>query len=795
MLLGILLIHALLIPLLFIVILRMVQQDYQAQFIDYARSQSHTLANLLARIPQRTQVDQTISDLMLTGQVLYAELLPNKAVSAVSPHVAEPSTDASASDFKEDFFFGQHGDHVYYIAVPVAGSTPETTGTLRLGYNEVPTLEHIQTLYRFNRYLAAAYIGFSLLFIFFFGHLLTQPIRQLRNASRKIASGDTAESLSVVTNITEVSDLALDLESMRQELVSREHETRKSNALLRDSETYIRAVIENVNEGIIVIGEGDAVATFNPAAEQIFGYSGEEIIGQNISLLIPDHNQGLHDNYLRNPDKTQKFSALGVAREVVGRRKNGTQFPLELKTNEVRIASGKLFIASARDITDRKESEQRILHLATHDTLTGLPNRNLLLDRIEQALVHAHRTHLHVAILFIDLDKFKTINDTLGHDVGDLLLQAATQRLTTGVRTEDTVARQGGDEFIVLLPNIKNAQDAGTVAEKLLETLILPYQINNKELYISASIGIAIYPDDGKDVNTLLKNSDTAMYHAKETGRNNCQFYTLEMNQIAAELHSLGTDLHHALERNELLLYYQPIIDIISGNLAGMEVLLRWQHPDRGLILPLQFIPLAEEIGLITTIGEWLFQAACEQLKIWHQQGHQIPKLAINLSVKQFRQKILAETLMRILANTGIAAHLVELEITESLLMDETGDAIETLRKLSKLGLAIAIDDFGTGYSSLSYLKHFPIDTLKIDRSFVMDITSDPDDASIVKAIINLAHSMQMKVIAEGVTSESQLVFLRQHGCDQYQGYYFSQPLPAAEVIKILPPIDPELKI
>ncbi|MDO8412477.1 MAG: EAL domain-containing protein [Gallionellaceae bacterium] len=780
MLLGILLIHALLIPLLFAVILRMVQQDYQAQFIDYARSQSHTLANLLAQIPEHAQIEQTINDLMLAGEVLYAELLPDKAQALT---LATPGI----TDFQEDFFFGQHGDHVYYIAIPVTGPTPESKGTLRLGYDEVPTLERIQILYRFNRYLATAYIGFSLLFILFFGHRLTKSIRQLRTASRKIASGHTAESLSVVTNITEVSDLAADLESMRRELVSREQETLKTNALLRDSETYTRAVLENINEGIIVISEDDRVATFNSAAEQIFGYTDQEIIGQNINLLIPDHGQGLHANYLRHSDISDTPPTLGVSREVVGRRKNGTHFPLELKTNEVRIESGRLFIASARDITARKESEQRILHLATHDTLTSLPNRNLLLDRIEQVLVHVQRSHLHAAVLFIDLDKFKTINDTLGHDVGDLLLQAVTRRLIAGVRTEDTVARQGGDEFIVLLPSINNAQDAGTVAEKLLEALVLPYQINNKELYISASIGIAIYPDDGQDVNTLLKNSDTAMYHAKEAGRNNCQFYTLEMNQIAAELHSLGTDLHHALARKELLLHYQPIIDVITGKLMGMEALLRWQHPDKGLILPRQFIPLAEEIGLIVPIGEWIVEAACQQLQNWHKQGYDIPKLAINLSVKQFRQKTLAATILRIMANSGIAAHRIELEITESLLMENVDDAIETLRELNKLGMAISIDDFGTGYSSLSYLKRFPIDTLKIDHSFVMDIATDPDDASIVKAIITLAHSMQMKVIAEGVETDAQLAFLRQHGCDQYQGYYFSQPLSATEVIKILP--------
>lgn len=518
MLLGILLIHALLIPLLFTVILRTVKQDYQAQFIDYARSQSHNLARLLAQLPERAQVDQTINDLILTGEVVYAEFFLSKAL----PSRNRPDN----NDFQEDFFFGEHGNNIYFIAIPVTNTTFESQGILRLGYDETPTIERIQRLYRFNGYLAAAYVGLSLLFILFFSHRLTKSIRQLRIASHKIARGHTADSLSVTTKITEVSDLAADMESMRQKLVSREQEMRTANTMLRDSETYTLAVLNNVDEGIIVIKEGNIVATFNPAAEQIFGYASSEIVGKNIGLLIPDKSGQLQNNSQIGQEEMGKFTTAGIASEVVGEHKNGSRFPLELKTNAIRIESGRLLIASVRDITVRKESEQRILHLATHDTLTGLPNRNLLLDRVEQALVHAQRSHLHAAVLFIDLDNFKIINDTLGHDVGDLLLQDVTARLLASVRTEDTVARQGGDEFVMLLQSVSNAQDAGTVAAKLLETLRLPYWVKGKELHISASIGIAIFPDDGKDVNALLKNSDTAMYHAKETGRNNYQFYT-----------------------------------------------------------------------------------------------------------------------------------------------------------------------------------------------------------------------------------------------------------------------------
>ena len=435
------------------------------------------------------------------------------------------------------------------------------------------------------------------------------------------------------------------------------------------------------------------------------------------------------------------------------------------------------------EIAERKMAEKQMQHLANYDALTGLPNRNLLQDRFKQVLAHVSRNQLRTAVLFIDLDQFKTINDTLGHNVGDILLWSVADRLVSAVREEDTVARQGGDEFILLLHHIDSVEDADKVGLKLLTTLTQPYQINEKLLYVSASIGIAIYPDDGKDVDTLLKNSDTAMYHAKESGRNNYQFFSPNMNQMAMEKQTLGTDLHHALERNELLLHYQPVIDISSGELTGMEVLLRWQHPDRGLISPVKFIPLAEDTGLIVPIGEWVLVSACEQLKSWQNQGYDVPSLAINLSAKQFRKNTLAATISRILQASGVEARYITLEITESVFMENTDEVAEMLRTLSGMGLAISIDDFGTGYSSLSYLKRFPINTLKIDRSFVMDIVTDPDDAAIVTAIIAMAHSLKMKVIAEGVETAEQLAFLHQQQCGQYQGYYFSKPLPASEIV------------
>ena len=558
---------------------------------------------------------------------------------------------------------------------------------------------------------------------------------------------------------------------------------RRMHQGLTESEARLRAIVATAMDAVVQIDAQGIVTGWNGQAESIFGWAPSEAIGQALhQMIIPEQYQKVHIQGLKHFHASGEAPFLNKRLEITALHRDGREFPVELTISPARWHDKIEFCAFVRDITERKQSEQFILHLATHDALTGLPNRHLLNDRIQQALIQSQREAAQTAVLFIDLDQFKTINDSLGHDVGDLLLKEVAQRLVSCLRNGDTVARSGGDEFVVVLTDISNAQEAATVAQKLLDALIAPYQISGNDMRTTASIGIAIFPDDGENVETLIKNSDLAMYYAKEAGRNNCQFFTQKMNRVVAEKHAMGTDLHHAIARNELLLNFQPIVDIRGGTLAGMEVLLRWQHPRWGLVSPLQFIPLAEEIGLIVPIGEWVLKAACTQLKAWQQQGYEVPRLAINLSVKQFRQKTLAETVARILAETGVEARDIELEITESLLLENTDEVAHTLRKLSAMGLEISIDDFGTGYSSLNYLKRFPINNLKIDRSFVMDISNDADDTAIVIAIIALAHSLQMKVIAEGVETEQQLAFLRQQGCDQYQGYNFSEPLSAPEV-------------
>ncbi|MGG7054073.1 EAL domain-containing protein [Nitrosomonas sp. ANs5] len=435
---------------------------------------------------------------------------------------------------------------------------------------------------------------------------------------------------------------------------------------------------------------------------------------------------------------------------------------------------------------ERKQVEQRVNYMANHDVLTGLPNRLLLQDRISQAIAHCRRNHRKMAVLFLDLDHFKVINDSLGHSVGDLLLKEVAARLLLSIREEDTVARQGGDEFIIILPSIHADQDVEIVIQKILRVLAQPYHIDGKELSIGASVGVSVFPEHGSDADTLMKRSDIAMYYAKSTGRNTYKFFSPEMDRKAMERHYLGIELHHALRSSDLMLYFQPIADMVSGKLVGMEVLLRWQHVERGWISPSIFIALAEETGLIVPIGEWVVEKACLQIKDWQAKGYVVPRLAINISIKQLQGRALTENIARILSETGVAADCLTLEITESILTENVEKTIETLRQLSMMGFKISIDDFGTGYSSLNYLKRYPISTLKIDQSFIHEIMVDSNDDAIVTAIIAMAHSLDIKVIAEGVETVEQSNYLAQKGCDFYQGFYFSEPLPASGVVSFL---------
>jgi diguanylate cyclase (GGDEF)-like protein/PAS domain S-box-containing protein len=441
---------------------------------------------------------------------------------------------------------------------------------------------------------------------------------------------------------------------------------------------------------------------------------------------------------------------------------------------------------SFRDITKRKQAEERLNYLASFDPLTGLPNRTLFCDRLSQALERASWHKRSVAVLFLDLDRFKNINDTLGHAFGDLLLKGVSARLTDCVREGDTVARLGGDEFVLILDNLAQEEDTRLIAQKVLSYLSSPFNLEGREFFITTSIGIALYPDDGPDYETLLKSADTAMYRAKEKGKNNYQHYSPALNAKMSERLALENDLRHALEREEFELHYQPMVEPDTGRVIGVEALIRWKRQGISMVPPSEFIPVAEETGLILPIGAWVLRAACAQNRAWQSAGLPPIQVAVNLSGVQFHQHDLVDTISKTLNETGLHPGYLELELTESIIMKSTEVTVATLRELGALGIKISVDDFGTGYSSLSYLKRFPVSTLKIDRTFVRDLTTDQDDQAIVNAIITLAHSLKLKVVAEGVETKEQLEFLQSLHCDQVQGYFFSQPLLANEVSRLL---------
>jgi diguanylate cyclase (GGDEF)-like protein/PAS domain S-box-containing protein len=561
---------------------------------------------------------------------------------------------------------------------------------------------------------------------------------------------------------------------------------RDMTARLR-AETQMRklsSALEQTADSVVITNRQGIIEYVNPGFEKTTGYSRAEALGQTPRLVKSDkQGAGFYKKLWDTILAGEVFSEV-----FVNRRKDGSLYYEEKTITPLKDSTGAVthFVATGKDVSERMQAQERMQHMAQHDALTELPNRMLFLDRLKQALARARWHQRLVAVLFVDLDRFKTINDTLGHEVGDRLLQALAERFTASVREGDTVARFGGDEFVMLLDDVASEKDIGVVAQKVLEALAPPFVIDGQSLYVTASIGVSLYPNDGEDSGTLLKNADIAMYRAKELGKNTYQFYSADMSARAFERLTLESSLRHAIERNEFRLYYQPQIDTASGAIVGVEALLRWQHPDFGLVAPAEFIPLLEETGLIVPAGDWVFRTACEQLCAWHAAGWPGLRMAVNLSPRQFQTPGLAIMVERGLAGVNCDPNLIELEITENVLLRHAVATVDALEAVRALGVRLAIDDFGTGYSSLSYLRRYAIDTVKIDRSFVHDIPGDPDDSAITAAIIGLAQSLKLDVIAEGVETEAQRAFLLERGCHLMQGYLFSRPLPPEDITRLL---------
>jgi diguanylate cyclase (GGDEF)-like protein/PAS domain S-box-containing protein len=550
-----------------------------------------------------------------------------------------------------------------------------------------------------------------------------------------------------------------------------------------------QVTLNSIGDAVMSIDVWGQVTYLNAVAETLTGWTLADAVGHclgDVFQIIDGSNREPLQSPMQAAVRENKSAKLPPNCVLI--RRDGHEYAIEDSTAPIHDSRGKITgaVMVFHDVSAARAQTARLAYLAEHDGLTDLPNRALLNDRLTQAIALAHRHKQKLGLLFLDLDRFKHINDSLGHSVGDRLLQSVARRLSACVRSSDTISRQGGDEFVILLSEMTHAQDAAIVADKVLRALRSPHLIDRHQLYVTGTIGIVTFPDDGTESETLMKNADIAMYHAKAAGRDNFEFFKPDMNTRAVARHFLEEDLRHAVEQQQFVLLYQPKIDLHTGSIIGVEALIRWRHAQRGLVSPAEFIPVAEECGFIVPIGRWVIRAACQQARKWQKAGLPSVRIAVNVSAVELRARDFASNVRDTLAETGLDPRYLELELTETFLMQDSNLTAAVLRDLKDAGVQLALDDFGTGYSSLSYVKRFPIDTLKIDRSFVRDLATDADDASIVSAVISMGKSLHMRVVAEGIETPEQLQYLQTHGCPFGQGYYFSRPVVAGEFVELL---------
>ncbi|HHY72402.1 MAG TPA: EAL domain-containing protein [Bacillus bacterium] len=543
-------------------------------------------------------------------------------------------------------------------------------------------------------------------------------------------------------------------------------------------------VFDNINYAMTVTDSQNKILFINSAFTQLTGYQEDEVIGKNPKIL----SSGMHGNDFYT-EMWQNLKKNGLWRgEIWNKRKNGEFFLEEITINVIKDATGRVknYVSFFIDITEKKKLEEMLQFQALHDALTKLPNRTFFYKQLKETIQSATDSDKICAVVFLDLDRFKDINDTLGHTIGDDLLKAAAKRLTEILGSKGIVTRYGGDEFAIILHDLQHKSDSIDLVNQVIENFSKPFFINEHELFVTASIGISFYPDDGDNLESLVKYADLAMYNAKQEGKNTFKFYQKDFMKKSLERLMLTNDLRKAIKNNEFSLYYQPQFSCKTGELNGLEALIRWNHPKKGLIPPNSFIPLAEETGMIIQIDQWVLSQACQQIKKWQEKGYKQTKVSVNLSMQLFQHKDLFAMIKAILAETKIDPSLLEIELTERVLMDDPDAALANIKKLKSIGIQISMDDFGVHYSSLSYLKLLSLNRLKIDKSFIDDLSTDKDDQSIVKAMIQLAHNLDLAVVAEGVETKDQYKFLKSHRCDEVQGFYFDQPLPVSKILKYI---------
>lgn len=777
MLLSELIVHALLVSSLFFLVLPLLEQQYQDQFIEQVQQTSARIATLLENSAPPYHIESIVGQ----GDIVSARLVP-----ATNDRL----------DFVQEQGFGSSNNHRYQMMVPLL--LTDERYLLELDYDKSATEQRISNAFDFGIYLAIGYVLLAVLSTALLGPQLTRPLQRLRQTALNIAAGQPMEQINTDTDITEVKDLAAGLERMRSKLVAQRED-------LAMREARISAVMDNIADALVTINELGQVQSFNLAAERIFGHNAKEMIGSSVNALFAAPLVS------RNPDNGE--SRLTIEQhapyETLGRRKDGSTFHMEAAISEICELAGCISIVICRDISVQKQAEleikslkddleQRVVkrtlelasvnkelqHQALHDALTSLPNRVLMQDRLEQATRAAKRENHALALMITDLDRFKEINDTLGHHYGDLLLQQVAGRVRSALRDSDTVARLGGDEFAVLLPTIQNEEQAAQAAIKISKAMEAPFILENQNFHVGISIGIAIYPKDGDNSTHLMRRADVAMYVAKRA-QSSYAFYNPEQDQHSASRLALVGELRRALEQKQLIVHYQPTVDIKQKQVVGVEALLRWQHPTRGVLQPNEFIPLAEQTGLIKGLTIFVLNEALQQLHQWQANGLQL-RMAINLSSRNLNDPDLVRQIDELLNRWQVLPEQLQLDITESAIMEDPPRAMSTLSRLYAMGIKLSIDDFGTGYSSLAYLKQLPVHEIKIDRSFVEEMVSNNEDRVIVRSTVDLAFNMGHRVIAEGVNSQETLALLAEMGCDRAQGFFICKPLSGKELYQWL---------